>query len=277
LSKILIISDLHLSEQRPKATELFKKFISSHASKVDELYILGDFFDYWIGDDHDTPFHAYISGLLRTLTSTNIKVFIMRGNRDFLLGHNFAASCGAKLIPDPTVIMAKNTPYLLMHGDSLCTQEIIYLMYRKLVQSNFFKTFFLSLPLGVREYLALRMRKHSQSKQTQNNQNSQNRKYKKWVDVSPRAVKKILEQFNLSNLIHGHTHEFKRHMILPKQPKTGSLLITLPSKKIIDQKKPLQPMQIKERIVLGDWSEKTGSFVFINTEGHAKLHAYSPH
>jgi UDP-2,3-diacylglucosamine hydrolase len=267
LSKILIISDLHLSEHQPKTTELFKKFISSHATKVDELYILGDFFDYWIGDDTDSPFHEHIAGVLRTLTSANIKVFIMRGNRDFLLGHDFAISCGAKLIPDPTVIIAKNTPYLLMHGDSLCTQEVSYLFYRKLVQSEIFKTIFLSLPKVFREFLALRMRRHSKKK-----------KYQKWVDVSPRAVKSILTKFNLSHLIHGHTHEFKTHQMLPKNPKVRYFLITLPTKKIIDQKNPIHPIspkEIKERIVLGDWSEKTGSFVFINEEGHAKLHAFN--
>ena len=263
LLKILIISDLHLSEHRPKTTELFKKFLSSHASKVNELYILGDFFDYWIGDDYDTPFHDYIVGLLRTITSLDIKVFIMVGNRDFLLGDDFAKSCGARIITDPSVIIAKKTPYLLMHGDSLCTQEVIYSIYRKLVRSNFFKNFFLSLPIFIRKFTALGLRKHSQSKQYG----------KKWIDVSKKAVKKTFNQYNLSHLIHGHTHEFATHEVRYKKRRTlSSFFIKIQKEKIISQ----DIYHPKTRIVLGDWSDKAGSFVFINKEGHAKLHAFSP-
>ena len=247
MSKILIISDLHLSEYRPKTTALFKRFIDTHASKVDELYILGDFFDYWIGDDHETPFHHHVSGLLRTLTAQKIKVFILPGNRDFLLGNTFAVSCGAKLIEDPTVIVTHHIPYLLMHGDSLCTQQVGYMAYRKMVRSNWFRDFFVCLPLSVRKFLALKMREHSQQQQYG----------KKWIDVSKGAVRKILNHYNLNHLIHGHTHEFATHQIPPKSKK--------------------YPIDVthKERIVLGDWSEESGSFVFINMKGHAKLHPYT--
>ncbi len=249
MSKILIISDLHLSEHRPKTTALFKRFIDTHASKVDELYILGDFFDYWIGDDDESPFHEYIAGLLRTLHSHKIKVFILPGNRDFLLGECFALSCGAKLIRDPSVIVSHQVPYLLLHGDALCTQEWGYLLYRKLVRSDLFKTFFLGLPLSLRRILALGLREHSAKKNQR----------RKWVDVSKRAVLKIFEQYGLSRLIHGHTHEFATHYVPPQT-----------------KRYPSNP-QHKERIVLGDWSEEEGSFVFINTKGHAKLHPYKIH
>ncbi len=267
MTKILIISDLHLSEHRPKATALFKKFISSHASKVDQLYILGDFFDYWIGDDHRHPFHDYIAGLLRTLTSANTKVFLMVGNRDFLLGEQFAKSCGAKLLADPYILRCKGTRYLLMHGDSLCTQEILYSAYRKLVRTEFFKNLFLALPIFIREFLALRLRKHSYKRQYG----------KKWIDVSKKAVEQILQHYGLQHLIHGHTHEFKTHHIPHKHKKESRFFIKLSSSKIYPQTEHLHPSTPKERIVLGDWSDENGSFVFINTEGHAKLHLFKAH
>jgi UDP-2,3-diacylglucosamine hydrolase len=246
LSKVLIISDLHLSPHRPETTSLFKRFIDTHASKVDAIYILGDFFDYWVGDDHDTPFHRYVAGLLRTLTVQKIKVFILPGNRDFLLGRGFTELCGATLISDPTVIECAGIPYLLAHGDALCTQDWGYMAYRKFVRSSLFQSIFLTLPLRVRETLAIRLRRHSQQKQTG----------RKWIDVSPRAVQQLFEEYQLTHLIHGHTHEFATHWIPPKK-----------------KKYPFDPRH-KQRIVLGDWSSETGSFVFINTQGHAKLHPY---
>ena len=127
----LFISDLHLEESRPDITEAFLGFLNGTASGVDQLYILGDFFEAWIGDDERTPLQEQIATALRKLRDSGTRIFLMHGNRDFLIGQDFCDRAGATLLDDPTVIDLYGTPTLLMHGDSLCTADVEYQKFRE--------------------------------------------------------------------------------------------------------------------------------------------------
>ncbi len=127
----IFVSDLHLTPERPRANELFFDFTSGAATQAASLYILGDLFEYWVGDDDlDDPFNASIAGALNALSGKGVALYFMHGNRDLLIGRTFAARCGAKLIADPTLLDLHGTPTLLMHGDTLCTDDVEYQKFR---------------------------------------------------------------------------------------------------------------------------------------------------
>ena len=201
----LLISDLHLTEERPEANERFIGFLEDKARGADALYILGDFFEYWIGDDDIAePFNAVVAGLLRDL-SRKQKLYLMHGNRDFLIGERFCAATGAQLLQDPTVAEVEGVKTLLMHGDTLCTDDVDYQAWRRTARNPAFQADFLSKSLPERRRLILQMREKSKE--------VVQGKPAEIMDVNGDAVREVLRRHDVRRLIHGHTHRPGRHAI----------------------------------------------------------------
>ncbi|RKP54527.1 UDP-2,3-diacylglucosamine diphosphatase [Pararobbsia silviterrae] len=196
---LLFISDLHLSESIPKTVAAFERFIAVTASDAGAVYILGDLFEYWIGDDMlGTPFAQHVAATLRSLSSRGIALYLMQGNRDFLLGERFARAAGGTLLPDPFVLDAFERRIVLAHGDALCTADIGYQRFRRVSHSAAGRCFFLSWPLKWRLALAARMRDRSQTTWTPERMAI--------ADVTPDAVAKLFASSGATTMIHGHTH-----------------------------------------------------------------------
>jgi UDP-2,3-diacylglucosamine hydrolase len=201
----LFISDLHLTEERPEANERFIGFLEDKARGADALYILGDFFEYWIGDDDIAePFNAVVAGLLRDL-SRKQQLYLMHGNRDFLIGERFCAATGAQLLQDPTVAEVEGVKTLLMHGDTLCTDDVDYQAWRRTARNPAFQADFLSKSLPERRRLILQMREKSKE--------VVQGKPAEIMDVNGDAVREVLRRHDVRRLIHGHTHRPGRHAI----------------------------------------------------------------
>ena len=201
----LFISDLHLTEERPEANERFIGFLEDKARGADALYILGDFFEYWIGDDDIAePFNAVVAGLLRDL-SRKQKLYLMHGNRDFLIGERFCDATGAQLLQDPTVAEVEGVKTLLMHGDTLCTDDVDYQAWRRTARNPAFQADFLSKSLPERRRLILQMREKSKE--------VVQGKPAEIMDVNGDAVREVLRRHDVRRLIHGHTHRPGRHAI----------------------------------------------------------------
>lgn len=200
----LFISDLHLSAAHPRSLTAFLRFIETQASQADALYILGDLFEYWAGDDdlHD-PFHQQVISALRSLTTQHTLLFLMHGNRDLLMGEALAGACGATLLPDPTLIDLYGTPTLLSHGDTLCTDDVEYQNFRKQVHSSEFQSEFLARPLAARKAYIEQLRKRSDTEKQSKDCSI--------MDVNNDAVACLLREYHYPRLIHGHTHRQKRH------------------------------------------------------------------
>jgi UDP-2,3-diacylglucosamine hydrolase len=202
----LFISDLHLSEERPAANERFFGFLEKQARAADALYILGDFFEYWVGDDDlGYPFNGVIAGLLHELSSRGVALYFMHGNRDFLVGARFSAATGAKLLEDPTVLELEGQKTLLMHGDTLCTDDADYQAWRRTARSSAWQQDFLAKPLAERRRLVLGMREKSKA--------VVEAKPDEIMDVNDAAVREALERHGTARLIHGHTHRAGRHRL----------------------------------------------------------------
>jgi UDP-2,3-diacylglucosamine hydrolase len=201
----LFISDLHLSADHPHSMDAFRRFITTQASQAEALYILGDLFEYWAGDDdlHD-PFHQQIIGLLQGLSST--RIYLMHGNRDLLMGEALAEACGAALLTDPALIDLYGTPTLVSHGDMLCTDDAEYQQYREQVHSADFKRDFLSKPLAERKAWIAQLRRRSDAEKRN--------KDSAIMDVNDEAVAGLLREYDYPRLIHGHTHRPCRHLHL---------------------------------------------------------------
>lgn len=216
--KTLFISDLHLEESRPDIIRQFSQLLESCDQSVDALYILGDLFEAWIGDDDDSSFHTDIIQALKSVTSQGISIYFMRGNRDFLIGRKFMQATGCKLLPDEKKIMLYNTPVLLIHGDTLCTRDISYLKWRKFARNPILHTlFFLILPLTLRRKFAQKMRDKS-AKHTRT-------VTEEIMDVTPDAVVNVMQKHNVQTLIHGHTHKpFIHHLTVNNSPATRIVL-----------------------------------------------------
>ena len=194
----LFISDLHLDAQRPAATEMFLRLVGGRARQADALYILGDLFEVWVGDDDDSPLAITVCEALKGCTACGVPVYIMRGNRDFLLGRRFMVRSGASLLDDPASIDLYGSGVLLTHGDLLCTDDTQYLAYRREVRSPGWQQEFLARPLTERRRLAAGMREASDS--------AKQDKSGTIMDVSPVAVADMMRQHAVRQLIHGHTH-----------------------------------------------------------------------
>ncbi len=206
MASSLFISDLHLSEERPGANETFFSFIEEKASKADSLYILGDFFEYWAGDDDlAEPFHSVIAGFLRGLSESGVELYVMHGNRDFLVGRRFCAETGAVLLEDPTVMQLGGTPTLLMHGDTLCTGDVDYQAWRQVARSADWQREFMSRSLEARREISRGLRRESIAAIAN--------KPMEIMDVADSAVRDAFRRHGVSRLIHGHTHRPGRHQL----------------------------------------------------------------
>ena len=203
MAKTLFIADLHLSNQCLDIVEkchtfLIKCLKDYQGKELDTLYILGDLFESWLGDDDDDPTYHSIIQTLKKLTDTGLPIYIMHGNRDFLLGERFAKMTGCQLIPDELKVDLYGTPTLLMHGDTLCTLDVSYQRFREQVRNPLWQQQFLAYPLEQRRALAQQARLQSQA-YTQNVEQS-------ITDVTPQAVENALMTHHVNQLIHGHTH-----------------------------------------------------------------------
>ena len=200
----LFISDLHLSEERPAANERFFSFLEKEARGAEALYILGDFFEYWIGDDDlDEPFNAVVAGLLKDLTRRGVPVYLMHGNRDFLIGKGFCAATGASLLQDPTVAEIDGVKTLLVHGDTLCTDDVEYQAWRRKARDPAFQAAFLAKSLADRRQTVFQMREKSRQVVQE--------KTAEIMDVNDDAVRQAMRSVGVRRLIHGHTHRPGRH------------------------------------------------------------------
>jgi len=200
----LFISDLHLSADHPHSMAVFQRFIVTLAPQAEALYILGDLFEYWAGDDdlHD-PFHARVIGALHGLAAHGTNVYLMHGNRDLLMGDALAQACRAKLLPDPTLLDLYGTPTLISHGDTLCTDDIEYQKFRVQVHDAAFQENFLARPLAARKaYIELLRQQSTSAKQGKDTA---------IMDVNDEAVAALLREYHYPRLIHGHTHRPNRH------------------------------------------------------------------
>jgi UDP-2,3-diacylglucosamine hydrolase len=203
MPETLFIADLHLDSKWPTKTDLSLKFLAGRARQAEELYILGDLFEVWLGDDDDDPHHQLILTALHQLTMAGIAVSVMPGNRDFLLGTDFVRFTGCQLLADPSMIELYGIPTLLMHGDTLCTQDVDYQQFRQKVRQPLWQQQFLAQPLEQRRLLAKQVRTYSQTK-TQTTAEF-------IMDVTAKAVITVLEAQNVHQLIHGHTHRAGQH------------------------------------------------------------------
>lgn len=195
----LFISDLHLSEQEPLCVALFLKFAALRAREAEALYILGDLFEYWAGDDDmDAPFNRKIVDALHELTNGGCRVYLMPGNRDLLMGKALMEATGATLLPDPALIDLYGMPTLLSHGDILCTDDIAYQDWRKVVNQPTWRSLFLTLPLSERKMQIKALRARSEKEKQA--------KRREIMDVNLNAVAELLRQHDYPRLIHGHTH-----------------------------------------------------------------------
>jgi UDP-2,3-diacylglucosamine hydrolase len=202
----LFISDLHLTEERPEANERFVGFLEEKARAADALYILGDFFEYWIGDDDlGEPFNAVIAGLLRDLSQRGVALSLMHGNRDFLIGERFCAATGARLLADPTVAEIEGVKTLLVHGDTLCTDDVEYQAWRRKARDPAFQAEFLAKSLPERRRAIMQMREKSKE--------VVQGKPAEIMDVNDDAVRQALRRHGVRRLIHGHTHRAGRHAL----------------------------------------------------------------
>ncbi|MHB0774153.1 UDP-2,3-diacylglucosamine diphosphatase [Halomonas sp. WWR20] len=194
----LLISDLHLHPGAPGITHGFLDYLQHRARHADALYILGDFFEAWIGDDYRGEYEQHIIDALRHLTQGGTQLYFMHGNRDFLIGDGFARDTGATLLDDPCVVHFANTPVLLMHGDSLCTRDEAYMKFRATARNPEWQAQILALPIEQRLELAKSLRMQSGDANTA--------KAEDIMDVTPEEVVKVMRSHGVRTLIHGHTH-----------------------------------------------------------------------
>ncbi|MCF6283280.1 MAG: UDP-2,3-diacylglucosamine diphosphatase [Candidatus Polarisedimenticolaceae bacterium] len=203
MKETLFISDLHLSPDHPESVELFLRFLGHRAQRAEALYILGDLFDAWIGDDNETAPVPTILAAMSALKEKGCKLYIMQGNRDFLLGEAFAEKAAATLLSDPSLIDLYGTPTLLMHGDLLCTDDVAYQQYRKQIRAPALIADFLSKPIPERIVVATEMRRQSGDINEAKSENI--------MDVNRQTVEEFMLDNGAKLLIHGHTHRPDEH------------------------------------------------------------------
>lgn len=233
----LFISDLHLDGARPDVTTQFIDFLQHAASQAQHLYILGDLFEAWLGDDDTAPDKLLVRDALRTLTRSGVQCSIMHGNRDFLIGRQFTAATGTELIEDGTVVDLYGRKVLLMHGDTLCTDDHAYQRLRRIVRNRFVQWSLRRLSLRQRQRLAASMRAGSKA-----HIDSVDRSAPYIMDVNQQAVIDVMRKHRVECLIHGHTH----------RPAVHTLEVA---------------GHQATRIVLGDWYEQ-GSVLRWTTRGY---------
>jgi len=231
------IADLHLSESRPDITACFLSFLKNDATCAERLYILGDLFEYWLGDDDDGAFVAEVADALSQLAQSGTQLYFIQGNRDFLLGKKYAKKCQMTLLDDVEKISLYGNEYIILHGDTLCIDDVEYQAFRKKSRSWWWQAIIKSLPLWVRKKIASDYRKKSSAANVMKSQEI--------MDVTQNEVEHIFSQYNVPIMIHGHTHRPAVHQF------------TLGN----------QPL---ERIVLGDWYEQ-GAWLKMTPSGYELL------
>lgn len=229
----LFIADLHLSAERPDITQCLLTFLQEQAPEADALYVLGDLFEYWLGDDDITEFNTQVAQALKQLSDNGVPVYFVHGNRDFLIGKKFARRAGITLLPEQKVVNLYGTDTLILHGDELCTRDVVYQKFRKKARGWWWPRLMLSLPLSMRRKIAENGRKESQ----QNQQKLTN----SIMDVTEQEVIKAMQEHGVRRMIHGHTHRPNVHRV--DLGKTDA-----------------------QRIVLGDWYEQ-GSVLKVEKRG----------
>jgi len=213
----LLISDLHLDEYRTDITELFLRFLKTDAKKADALYILGDFFEVWIGDDNLSSFNQTIISALKLATDQGLPIYLMHGNRDFLLGKKFLRQTGCKLLPDEYVVDLYGSPTLLLHGDTLCTEDKAYLKFRKKARNRFLQKLFLLKSLETRLAIAKKYREASKAHTSTASDFI--------MDVTQEEVERVMKKHGVQHLVHGHTHREAVHQFeLNNRPATRTVL-----------------------------------------------------
>ena len=223
MTETLFISDLHLSDERPEITALFLRFLQNDAARARALYILGDLFEVWLGDDAVLPAYQPVIDGISALTAGGVPVYVMHGNRDFLIGDRFVELSGCRLLEDPTVIELDGKRTLLMHGDTLCTDDVEYQHFRTQVRNPDTQRQFLALPINERIAVAKHYRQESRERSRS--------KTEEIMDVNQGAVMDIMRRHEVYQMIHGHTH----------RPAVHSFTLDNHS---------------AQRIVLGDWYEQ---------------------
>jgi UDP-2,3-diacylglucosamine hydrolase len=194
----LFIADLHLCTEEPAITAGFLRFLAGEARQADALYILGDLFEAWIGDDDPNPLHREIAAAIKAVVDSGVPCFFIHGNRDFLIGKRFACESGMTLLPQEKVLNLYGRRVLILHGDMLCTDDAGYQAFRAKVHQRWLQTLFLALPLCIRKRVAARMRADSKA--------ANRSKSLEIMDVNPHAVIAEMEKHHVQWLIHGHTH-----------------------------------------------------------------------
>jgi UDP-2,3-diacylglucosamine hydrolase len=230
----LFISDLHLAPQRPAATDALFRFLTGTAPAAERLYVLGDLFDYWIGDEAlAEPFNHRVADWFSRLASAGTRLFFMHGNRDFLIGERFAQAASMTLLQDETGVELYGKHTLLMHGDALCTDDVPYQRLRAMVRDPAWQLTFLAKPVAERIRMAQALRGESE--------HAKQSKSEAIMDVAPATVDSVLRKHQYPRLIHGHTHRPARH------------------EHLVDGK-------LCERFVLADWYEN-GSYLVCDADG----------
>jgi UDP-2,3-diacylglucosamine hydrolase len=232
---VLFVSDLHLDASRPAITALFLDFLAGEARQAEALYILGDLFEAWVGDDDPGEPGASVCAALQALAAGGVPVYLMRGNRDFLYGQAMAERCGAMLLPDPCVVSLHGRPTLLMHGDLLCSDDTAYQAFRRQVRDPAWQANFLAQPLAARQAFAAQARAASRQHQSGVSEMI--------TDVTPATVESTLAAYGVDRLVHGHTH----------RPAIHALTVN---------------GQPAVRVVLGDWYDQ-GSVLRASADGLA--------
>ncbi|MFZ6800316.1 UDP-2,3-diacylglucosamine diphosphatase [Undibacterium sp. Di24W] len=200
----LFVSDVHLSDALPHTTEKFLQFLAIQAVQAQRLYVLGDLFEYWAGDDDcETPYNDSIVTALRAVSDNGVELYWIAGNRDFLVGEDFAQRTGAQLLEDPHELQLAGQHLLISHGDALCTDDVSYMAFRSMVRNPAWQEQFLAKPLSERKAIIQGMRQASSSEQKNKSMTI--------MDVNQNAVAHLCEQYQGASLIHGHTHRTAMH------------------------------------------------------------------
>jgi UDP-2,3-diacylglucosamine hydrolase len=203
MAKQWFISDLHLAIEREPTLALFEQFLAREPASGDRVFILGDLFDAWIGDDDDAELAVRVRDAMRNATARGVRLFIQRGNRDFLIGRRLARETGARLLPDRYVTEVAGRPTLLMHGDLLCTDDVDYQRARRRFRNPLFQWIMLRKPLAERRRIAADYRRRSGELTAQ--------KPAEIMDVNADTVLRQLRRHRVTQLIHGHTHRPASH------------------------------------------------------------------
>jgi UDP-2,3-diacylglucosamine hydrolase len=224
------ISDIHLHESSELQSELLLNFLRTHGPTADAIYILGDLFALWLGDDLNELYSLPLIAALQALTDKGVPLYFMHGNRDFLVSSKFCNITGCKLLSDPCVIDLYGSPALLTHGDLMCTADTSYQRFRRVVQNRFIKALFLKLPIAIRKKLAFWIKARANNKIA---------KPAELYDVVPESAAQWFSKYNVQLIIHGHTH-----------------------------KSAIHNHASKTRIVLGDWNDSSAKILSCNSNGY---------